>query len=292
MVDRFSIKDGMEVVGSDGARVGTVRDVETGRFILHDETGHARDRALMLSRVERVEGNRVHLTETASVVLGGFAERLAEATGDPDPHHPHSPRTAKTALYWALGLFLLLASLALAYCRTTDREEETITAPAQIEPGPVSPAAAGAPLPVQLPNGRQLQLAPDSLALQLRNYLATPDVQAGRSFQFERIHFDTGSAEVLAAEIPAIASVGQVLQAFPNARVRVVGFADARGSAPANADLGLQRAEAVAGLLAGNGVPRDRIETASGGEGAPAATNATAAGQAENRRTELVVTAL
>ena len=43
--------------------------------------------------------------------------------------------------------------------------------------------------------------------------------------------------------------------------------------------------------LATAGIARARVEAASGGEGAPAATNATAPGQAENRRTELVVIA-
>lgn len=291
MVDRFSIKDGMEVVGSDGEHVGVVRDVETGRLFLRDAPGHRSDRTLALSRVERVHDGRVYLTETAHVVLGGFAERLAEATGDPDPHHPRSPR-GKAALLWTIGALVLLGSLLLVYLRAGDREDETINAPAQIEAGPVAPVGVGEPMTVQLPGGRELRALPTSLAVQLRNYLATPNAQAGRSFQFERVHFATGSADVLAPERQAIVDVGQVLAAFPNARVRVVGFADARGSAPANADLGARRAEAVAALLSGQGVARDRIETASGGEAAPAATNATRQGQAENRRTELVVTAL
>jgi outer membrane protein OmpA-like peptidoglycan-associated protein len=41
--------------------------------------------------------------------------------------------------------------------------------------------------------------------------------------------------------------------------------------------------------LAGKGIAADRVETASGGEGDPADTNATAGGRFENRRTELVV---
>lgn len=44
-----------------------------------------------------------------------------------------------------------------------------------------------------------------------------------------------------------------------------------------------------AGLVV-QGIDASRIETVSGGEADPVDTNATAAGQAENRRTELVVT--
>lgn len=291
MVDRFDIKDGMEVVGSDGARVGVVGDVESGRILIRDAADGAKGHHVALSHVERVADGRVHLNDSARVTLGGFAARVAEATGDPAPERPHAPR-GKATLLWIVGAAVLLASLLFVFLRTQDRQEELLASPPRVEPGPVSAVGAGGLLPVELPNGRQLQLAPDSLAVQLRNYLATPDAAAGRSFRFERVHFDTGSAEVLAPEIPAIAAVGQVLQAYPSARVRLVGFADARGAAPANADLGLNRAEAVATLLAGNGVPRDRIETASGGEAQPAATNASPSGRAENRRTELIVTAL
>lgn len=289
MAHRFDIRDGMEVLGSDGARVGVVEDVESGRILLRDE-GRGGARAVALSHVERVADGRVHLNESASVARGGLRAAIAEATGDPAPDRPHAPR-GRATLLWAIGALVLLASLLIVYLRREDREEELLAAPPQIEPGPVSPVGTGGLLPVQLPNGQQVRLAPDSLALQLRNYLATPNAPAPRRFTFERVHFGPGSNEILASEINAVTDVARVLEAFPAARVRIVGYADARGPAPANADLGLQRAEAVAALIAGRGVARDRIETASGGEGDPAATNATATGQAENRRTELVVTA-
>ena len=80
-----------------------------------------------------------------------------------------------------------------------------------------------------------------------------------------------------------------MLVAHPTARVRVVGYADARGAEGANANLGLARARAVATALTATGVPANRIEAASGGEANPEASNATAPGQSENRRTELVL---
>ena len=102
---------------------------------------------------------------------------------------------------------------------------------------------------------------------------------------------DTGSAVIRTADRPTVDVLARILAAYPNARVRVVGYADARGGTAANADLGRARAEAVAAALATAGVARAGVEAASGGEGSPAATNATAPGQAENRRTELMVIA-
>jgi outer membrane protein OmpA-like peptidoglycan-associated protein len=45
----------------------------------------------------------------------------------------------------------------------------------------------------------------------------------------------------------------------------------------------------VKAALVAEGIAASRLETASGGETNPVDTNATSSGQAENRRTELVV---
>ena len=55
--------------------------------------------------------------------------------------------------------------------------------------------------------------------------------------------------------------------------------------------LGKARADSVKAALVAKGIDGARIETISGGENDPVDTNATASGQAENRRTELVVIA-
>ena len=101
----------------------------------------------------------------------------------------------------------------------------------------------------------------------------------------------TGSAEVRPQYRKEIADLGAALAARPTSRVRIVGYADARGSTDANADLGARRAAAVAAALVATGLQAGRIETATGGEAGPSATNATAQGQQRNRRTELVVLA-
>lgn len=290
MVDRSQIQDGMEIVGRDGGHVGHVQDVESGRIIVGG--GRAADgsdrRSIALSHVDRVEGGRVHLLDSARVETGSFADRLAEATGDPDPHHPRAPR-GRGWLLWTIGALVLILSMLFVYMRTLDREREELAAPPQIEPGPVSAVGTGGPQLVRLSNGRQLQLDPLGVELQVHNFLADTQLPAPRSFPFERLNFDTGSAAIRPADRSTISNLGQILAAHPNARIRIVGFADTRGAAPTNANLGQQRAEAVVAALAAAGVSRDRLEAMSGGEGSPAAPNTTAQGQAENRRTELVV---
>lgn len=291
MVDRADISDGMEVVGSDGVGVGRVADVESGRILL---SGGAADgtgaRSIPLSHVRRVEGGRVHLLDSAAVETGGLGARIAEATGDPMPDAPRAPAGRRLLLWGAGGVLILVLLFAIFQC--TDRQQRRdLGGPPQVERGDVSPVGTGGAQPVAPPNGRQVPLAPGSLALRLRDYLADPNAAAGRSFPFERVLFDTGSAALRPAERAGVAELGQVLAAYPSALVRVVGHTDERGPPPANRDLGRERAEAVAAALTAAGAERARIETASEGEGSPAATNADAQGQARNRRTELIVTA-
>ena len=110
-----------------------------------------------------------------------------------------------------------------------------------------------------------------------------------RTFLFEKLNFDTAKSDIRAADREELNMLGAALKQYPNARMRIVGYADARGAAPANATLGKERAESVKAALVAEGIAADRLETASGGETNPVDSNATAAGQAENRRTELVV---
>jgi len=53
--------------------------------------------------------------------------------------------------------------------------------------------------------------------------------------------------------------LGALLAAMPQARVRIAGYADPRGSEVHNSELSLRRAEGVAAVLITAGVARERI---------------------------------
>ncbi|MBM9593629.1 OmpA family protein [Roseitranquillus sediminis] len=80
------------------------------------------------------------------------------------------------------------------------------------------------------------------------------------------------------------------LQRYPNSRVTVIGHTDSDGSAAYNQDLSERRALAVTSILQANGVSGSRLQAVGRGEDQPIASNATAAGKAQNRRVEIVVT--
>ncbi len=72
-----------------------------------------------------------------------------------------------------------------------------------------------------------------------------------------------------------------------NAKVRLEGHADERGTREYNMALGERRANAVANYMIINGVARYRIETVSYGEERPVETGSSESALGKNRRVEL-----
>lgn len=209
--------------------------------------------------------------------------------GAPPTHVHVEEKKGFNWLPWLLGALALLGLLfALSRC---GRDERTVVAPDDgmtatgdnMVVGQTPDAPASAPLA-----GTAAGAATVAGVSGLGGYLAGSD-PAPATFQFEKINFDTAKNEVRPQDRQELTEVATVLKQHANSRIRIAGFADARGSDPANAQLGKARAEAVKAALVAQGIDAGRIETASGGENDPVDTNATAGGQAENRRTELVV---
>ena len=141
-----------------------------------------------------------------------------------------------------------------------------------------------------LPGGRTVDLEPQTLNYDLQRFLASSEA-APRTFTFEHLNFATDSAALPADAQGTVSALAQILAAYPKAQVHLNGYADATGNEPRNLQLGAQRAAAVAQALVAQGVAADRIKTATGGSTNPADTNASSRGRAENRRTELLVSA-
>ena len=220
-----------------------------------------------------------------------------------------TPVAKKKGFNWLPWLLALLGLLLLLFtfrqCSEDDRPEpaattteQTTTTTTDASGAAVDPNALGA---AGAAGGRASTGATGVAAVDipgnstpvstgLQPYLASTEALP-RRFTFERLNFATGSATLPADASQTIGTVAQILSASQTATVRVEGYADARGSEPANAKLGADRANAVAQALIAAGVPANRVSAVSGGETNPVDSNATASGQAENRRTDLVVTA-
>lgn len=266
MVGQKELRHGLRVVGPDGSLLGTIDDVsDDGIKLARNSTADGHHHHIAADRILRVEGDTVHVAApdpTRAGAVAGVGHGAQAAHGD-----------RKSIWPWLLGALAAVILLGLLL-RSCDRDPADT---AVVDPATSPTASVGAPA-----------AGPGVLVTDVESYLAGNEALP-RTFTFEKLNFDTSSAAIRAEDRADLDRLAQVLAARPTARVRVVGYADARGGEQPNAELGLQRARSVAAALSEKGIAADRIETASGGEANPADTNATAGGQFENRRTELVV---
>jgi len=202
-----------------------------------------------------------------------------------DPHNtdgapPRSIHIEKKKVNWLAWAALIAGILALLFALSRCGGDDT---------------AAVAPVPTSTPTD-VVAVTPNAASATalagtsgLGGYLAGTEA-APRTFQFEKLTFDTAKSTLRPDDAQEVGNIAAVLKQYGNTRVRIAGYADARGPASANIALGKARADAVKAGLIAQGIDASRIETVSGGETDPVDTNATTSGQAENRRTELVVT--
>jgi len=103
-------------------------------------------------------------------------------------------------------------------------------------------------------------------------------------------HFVTGSDVLPGAGAAVIAAAAADVAANPTATVLIEGFTDNVGTPASNLDLGRRRAQNAQAALVAAGVDAGRIHHVGRGAVTFAATNATPAGRATNRRAVITVT--
>ncbi len=104
------------------------------------------------------------------------------------------------------------------------------------------------------------------------------------------VTFASGQSSLRPDLYPTLNSVASTLTEFPSTAVDIIGHADSQGSETFNQGLSERRAESVQTYLQGQGVQPVRMATAGFGETRPIASNETAAGRAQNRRVEIILT--
>lgn len=102
-------------------------------------------------------------------------------------------------------------------------------------------------------------------------------------FNSGKATFKTGDQETLAR----LDAIKQILINYPNAKFSIEGHTDSDGSDKLNQKLSEDRAAAVMNALIERGISVDNLVSKGFGESMPVASNKTAAGKAQNRRTEI-----
>ena len=129
----------------------------------------------------------------------------------------------------------------------------------------------------------------EKLRQQLNSVLQTSESARGLIVNMSDVLFDTGKYTLKQPTQISLAKVAGILQAYPGLKLQVEGYTDSTGSPETNQKLSENRAGAVKDFLITQGVSINNISAQGFGQEKPVADNSTAAGRAQNRRVNLVV---
>ena len=104
------------------------------------------------------------------------------------------------------------------------------------------------------------------------------------------VNFDFDKSNIRPDAVPILEQACKTLKAEPSIDVSCQGHTDSVGTDAYNQALSVRRADSVRNWLVKCGIPASRLTAKGFGESQPVASNDTAEGRAQNRRTELVVT--
>ncbi|MGL4908589.1 MAG: OmpA family protein, partial [Bacteroidales bacterium] len=117
-------------------------------------------------------------------------------------------------------------------------------------------------------------------------------IAVGAKVVLRNIFFETGKSNLAPESYLELMRVGQMLIDNPTLRLEISGHTDNVGSAASNKRLSMERAKTVVNFLTENGIAPERVVPVGYGFDRPIAPNKTAAGRAQNRRTEFSILGL
>jgi len=250
--------------------------------------GFATPAALLASLASGVTGGAAAAAARVADVgraVGSGAARTADAAygaagGTVDRARPEG--MSRGWLWGLLGVAALVLITLFSYWRSpVEQTASTVQA--------VSTSVARAVKSLDLPGGIKIDVTEGGFVDSLAGFLASKDTTVGRSFTFDDLHFETGSATLTPASDRQLDTLAAVLKAYGDVAVNVAGYTDNTGDPAANKKLSADRAAAVKQVLVSKGIAAPRITDEGFGADKPIASNETEEGRSKNRRVELVV---
>lgn len=141
-----------------------------------------------------------------------------------------------------------------------------------------------------LPTGENIEIAEGSFTSKFAEYLSSAPAGEVKSFDFDQVNFQTGSANLTDTSMRQVNNLAAILKAYPNVNIEIQGHTDNTGNAAANKTLSQSRANSVRQTLVGKGIDAGRVTAVGYGQESPIASNDTDEGRAQNRRVSVAVT--
>lgn len=116
------------------------------------------------------------------------------------------------------------------------------------------------------------------------------NIKIGSKIALRNIFFDTGKSFLRSESNAELDRLVKLMKDVPNLKVEISGHTDNTGSPKSNQTLSQGRAQAVVAYLTKKGISASRMTAKGYGPNAPIASNGTADGRQQNRRTEFEIT--
>jgi OOP family OmpA-OmpF porin len=194
-----------------------------------------------------------------------------------------------TAFLVVMVCIIILVFLQVRYCAPTP--------PAAVKPAVDAATKAimdklGKFMPTKLPNGIELNLPEFGVEKKLIAFIEDKNKPVDKTswFSFDRLDFETGSANLKPTSAEQLKNIAAIMKAYPKVALKIGGYTDNTGNADANLKLSQKRAENTMQELVKSGVDAKRLQAEGYGEKYPVADNSTEEGRAKNRRIDLRVT--
>lgn len=114
-------------------------------------------------------------------------------------------------------------------------------------------------------------------------------IGAGQSMVLRNIFFDMGEYDLKPESVVELKKLAEFLKTNPLVKIEISGHTDNLGTAEFNKKLSKNRAREVYDYIIGQGIDPGRLTYGGYGFSQPVADNETAAGRAQNRRTEVTI---
>jgi OmpA-OmpF porin, OOP family len=201
------------------------------------------------------------------------------------------PRSSSSGWLWVIPALLLISLLMWLFNRAHVRQVTRVTQ-AAAERARLGATGLGNFVIRNLPGNIQLKVPQLGVESRLLEFIQDPSKNVDEViwFDFDRLLFNTDSAELQPASREQLGNIAAILKAYPDVHIKVGGYTDNTGDPQHNLKLSQDRADAVVRELVNLGVQPERLESQGYGDQYPVADNSTAEGRAKNRRISMRVT--
>jgi OmpA-OmpF porin, OOP family len=227
------------------------------------------------------------------------AHETRRVEAQPRSTYAREPEPQRRSWFWPVAA--TIAALALLWgmwprhrepnIALTDTSHTAVSGGEVVPSMPSSAPGAVAITKVILPSGDSINVSETSPEGRLVMFLRDPARRPDKTtwFVLDQAQFDQGSATLRPESDAQVANVALILKSFPNASVKIAGYADTTGMSAANKKLALARAEALRRALIAKGVVASHLAAEGASSAQPITDTSAMAGQAGNRRVALLV---